>query len=51
MEQMQLYLGYKKGDFPVSENLSKRILSLPMHPYLNQDNIKKITNIIENNLN
>ncbi len=45
------YLGYKKGDFLVSENLSKRILSLPMHPYLNQDSIKKITNIIENNLN
>jgi len=28
------YLGYQAGDFPVSERLSKTILSLPMHPYL-----------------
>jgi UDP-2-acetamido-2-deoxy-ribo-hexuluronate aminotransferase len=27
-------LGYLKGDFPVSEDCSQRILSLPMHPYL-----------------
>jgi UDP-2-acetamido-2-deoxy-ribo-hexuluronate aminotransferase len=27
-------LGYLKGDFPVSEDCSRRILSLPMHPYL-----------------
>ncbi len=27
-------LGYKKGDFPVSEDVSSRIFSLPMHPYL-----------------
>ena len=33
------YLGYKRGDFPVSEDLSERILSLPMHPYLSLNNI------------
>ena len=27
-------LGYKNGDFPVSEDCSQRIFSLPMHPYL-----------------
>ncbi|MBU2489765.1 MAG: DegT/DnrJ/EryC1/StrS family aminotransferase [Proteobacteria bacterium] len=27
-------LGYKPGDFPVSENCAGRIFSLPMHPYL-----------------
>jgi len=27
-------LGYKNGDFPVSENIAATILSLPMHPYL-----------------
>jgi len=27
-------LGYKVGDFPVSEEASERIFSLPMHPYL-----------------
>jgi UDP-2-acetamido-2-deoxy-ribo-hexuluronate aminotransferase len=29
-------LGYKPGDFPVSEWASKRIFSLPMHPYLDE---------------
>lgn len=28
------HLGYKKGDFPVAEDVSNRALSLPMHPYL-----------------
>ena len=30
------YLGYKYGDFPVAEEASRRVLSLPMHPYLNE---------------
>jgi dTDP-4-amino-4,6-dideoxygalactose transaminase len=33
------YLGYMHGDFPVSEHLSSTIVSLPMHPYLNHDDI------------
>ena len=36
------YLRYKKGSFPVSENLSKTIISLPMHPYLSKEEINKI---------
>ena len=30
-------LGYKKGDFPVSEESAERIFSLPMHPYLTEE--------------
>ncbi len=33
------YLGYKKGDLPVSEMLSSTIVSLPMHPYLELNDI------------
>ena len=33
------YLGYKVGDFPVSEKLSDTIVSLPMHPYLSNKEI------------
>ena len=33
------YLGYKKGDMPVSESLSETIISLPMHPYLKSEEI------------
>ena len=36
------YLKYKSGDFPVSENLSQTIVSLPMHPYLNEMDIDLI---------
>ena len=39
-------LGYKAGDFPVSESISQRIFSLPMHPYLTDDNINKICDIL-----
>ena len=28
------YLGYKETDFPIAETTAKKILSLPMHPYL-----------------
>jgi UDP-2-acetamido-2-deoxy-ribo-hexuluronate aminotransferase len=33
------YLGYKKGDFHVAERVSKEILSLPMNPYLSDEEI------------
>lgn len=36
------YLGYKKGDFPVAEMLSNEIMSLPMNPYLNDEEIEFI---------
>ena len=38
------YLGCKIGDFPISEQLSRTIVSLPMHPYLNK---KEIGYVIE----
>ena len=36
------------NSFPISEKVSKCILSLPMHPYLNNDEIDKISNLICN---
>ena len=41
------YLNYKNGDFPVSETLSKTILSLPMHPYLTDNQIDSIGTTIK----
>lgn len=29
-------LGFKAGDFPVAETASKKVVSLPMHPYLDK---------------
>jgi dTDP-4-amino-4,6-dideoxygalactose transaminase len=31
------HLGYKEGDFPVSENISSKVISLPMYPELPKD--------------
>ena len=39
-------LNYSTGDFPVAESISQRIFSLPMHPYLSDDNISKICDIL-----
>jgi len=36
------YLGYKKGDFPISEIVSEEIMSLPMNPYLTDEEIEYI---------
>jgi len=36
------FLGYKKGDFPVSEAAAEEVLSLPMFPELTEDQIKYV---------
>jgi len=41
-----LHLGYTEGDFPVSESLCNKVLSLPMHPELEEDQIAYICETI-----
>ena len=50
MQKAFSYLGYHTGDFPVSENCSERIFSLPMHPYLREQDQQFIAEIIINSL-
>ena len=33
-------LKYKKGDFPVAEEQSRKLLTLPVHQYLNKKHLK-----------
>ena len=42
------FLGYKKGDFPVAEKLSKKVLSFPHHQHLKKSEIKFVSNKINN---
>lgn len=42
------YLGYKKGDFPVSEEASNTVLSLPIHTELNDYEVKYIISSVNN---
>ena len=36
------YLGYNKGDFPMSEIVSREIMSLPMNPYVSDEEIDSV---------
>ncbi len=40
-------LNYKKGDFPVTEQLSDEIISLPMYPELSRGQIRYVCNTIQ----
>ena len=43
LQECFIYLGYKKGDFPISEIVSEEIMSLPMNPYVTDEEIEYIT--------
>jgi aminotransferase EvaB len=36
------HLGYKEGDFPVAERKATRIFSLPMYPYMTDDQMERV---------
>jgi len=42
------YLGYKRGDFSITEECSNEILSLPMYAELSEDQIVEIVELIKN---
>lgn len=39
-------LGYRKGDFPVSERLASRFLSLPIYPELAQESVERVAEVL-----
>ncbi len=39
-------LKYGKGDFPISEEISSKIFSIPMHPYLTKEQQDRIIGVI-----
>ncbi|MBC8050984.1 MAG: DegT/DnrJ/EryC1/StrS family aminotransferase [Chitinophagales bacterium] len=40
------HLGYREGDFPVSEQLAKTFLSLPIYPELTPEQIARVTDAV-----
>ncbi len=42
--------GYTEGAFPLSESLSNEVLSLPMYPTLQEDDVVRICNILKDSL-
>lgn len=43
-------LGYRYGDFPVSEQASREVMSLPMHPFLDEVQQEEITRSLTESL-
>ena len=39
-------LGFREGDFPVSENAANHIFSIPMHPYLRREQQDRILDVL-----
>jgi UDP-2-acetamido-2-deoxy-ribo-hexuluronate aminotransferase len=46
MQKAYLDPRYKHGDFPVTEDLCKRVISLPMHTELDEAQLTQITNTV-----
>jgi dTDP-4-amino-4,6-dideoxygalactose transaminase len=40
------FLGYKKGDLPVSEEIAEHILSLPMYPELSKSDQRVVVRAV-----
>jgi UDP-2-acetamido-2-deoxy-ribo-hexuluronate aminotransferase len=46
LQKAYAYLGYREGDFPVTEYLCKSVISLPMHSELDEEQLQYITETI-----
>lgn len=46
LQEALAYLGYKEGDFPVTEKAAREVLSLPMNPFLSREVVEKIAGIV-----
>jgi dTDP-4-amino-4,6-dideoxygalactose transaminase len=38
--------GYREGDMPVAEAIGSQVLSLPMHPYLEDEEVDEVSRAI-----
>ena len=47
LQEAYKYLGFKAGDFPVTEELCKRVISLPMHTELTSEQLFFITDTLK----
>jgi len=46
MQPVFANLGQKEGSFPLSEAAARRVISLPMHPYLTDDQQRTVVDAV-----
>jgi dTDP-4-amino-4,6-dideoxygalactose transaminase len=46
LQQSAEFLGYRKGDLPITERLATEVLSIPMYPELTDDQIDRVSTSI-----
>ena len=51
LQKAYKYLGYKLGDFPITEKLAKRILSIPIYPELTKMQLEYLKSKLNNKNN
>lgn len=44
------FLGYKRGDFPVAERVSDQIFSIPMHPWLTEEQTDRVVTSLKSSI-
>ena len=47
LQQAYQHLGYKKGDFPIAEEIADTCLSLPLWPGMTKEHVQTVANAIE----
>lgn len=47
LQEAFAFLGYKKGDFPISEDVSKHILSIPMSAFITEEEQEEVVKRIK----
>ncbi len=47
LQEAYAFLGYKEGNFPVSEKLAQTVLSLPIHTELDEEHVEYIVSMIK----
>jgi dTDP-4-amino-4,6-dideoxygalactose transaminase len=47
MQPAYRHLGYQEGDFPITEECARQVLSLPMYPELTQTQMEEVAQAIK----
>ena len=46
LQQAAKYVKYKNGDFPMAEKMANTSLSLPVHEFIKENEIRYVVNLI-----